>query len=525
MTIFESPFSDAVIPEMTFTAFVLQNAGKHPDKPALIDGPSGRTITYGQLVGAIRLAAASLHRKGFRKGDVFAVYSPNIPEYAIIFHAVASLGGIVTTVNPLYTAHELAQQCNDCNAKYMITVPMFLEKAHEAQKLSSVEEIFVFGDAEGATPFSSLLQGDGKVPEVQINPKEDLVVLPYSSGTTGLPKGVMLTHYNLVANLCQMQGVVDVRGDDVMIGILPFFHIYGMIVIMANSLYVGCTVVTLPRFELEMFLKVMQDYKVTFACLVPPIVLALAKHPVVSKYDLSPLKIIFSGAAPLSADLQEAVHQRLGVMTVQGYGLTETSPVTHATPNDPAKVKPGSVGPSIRSTQVRIVDLSSGQDLEAGKEGEVWMRGPQVMKGYLNRPDATAQTIDADGWIHTGDVGLVDTDGYLYIVDRVKELIKYKGMQVAPAELEGLLLTHEAVADAAVIPVEDEEAGEIPKAFVVLKPNQGIEAEELMEFIAEQVAPHKKIRQLEFVSEIPKSASGKILRRVLIQRERDKSKA
>ncbi|NWF67713.1 MAG: 4-coumarate--CoA ligase family protein [Chloroflexi bacterium] len=523
--IFKSPFPDAVIPEnMALTAFVLQKAGQHPDKPALIDGPSGRTVTYGQLVGAIRLVASSLHKKGFKKGDVFAIYSPNIPEYAIIFHAVATLGGIVTTVNPLYTAHELAQQCQDCQARFLITVPMFLEKAHEAQLIAAcVEEIFVFGDAEGATPFASLLQGDGKVPEIHVNPKEDLVVLPYSSGTTGLPKGVMLTHYNLIANLCQLDGVIDFNSSDVMIGVLPFFHIYGMVVVMAYMLYVGGTVVSLPRFELEMFLSVLQEYKVTRACLVPPIILALAKHPVVANYDLSHLKLIFSGAAPLSADLQQAVQQRLNITTVQGYGLTETSPVTHATPNDPARIKAGAVGPSIRSTEVRIVDLSSGQDLEVGQEGEVWIRGPQVMRGYLNRPDASAQTIDSDGWIHTGDIGYVDSDGYLYVIDRLKELIKYKGMQVAPAELEGLLLAHEAVADAAVIPVPDEEAGEIPKAFVVLKPHQGIEAEELMDYIAEQVAPHKKIRRVEFVTEIPKSASGKILRRVLVQRERDKA--
>ncbi len=522
--IFKSPFPDAVIPEMSLTSFVLQNAGKHPDKPALIDGPSGRTITYGQLVGAIRLVASSLHKRGFKKGDVFAIYSPNIPEYAVAFHAVATLGGIVTTVNPLYTAHELAQQCNDCKARFIVTVPMFLEKAEEAQKLSSIEEIFVFGDAEGATSFAELLAGDGKLPDVKINPKEDLIVLPYSSGTTGLSKGVMLTHYNIVANLCQLEGVVDFNPNDTMIGILPFFHIYGMVVVMAYMLYVGGTVVSLPRFELEMFLKVIQDYKISRACLVPPIILALAKHPVVENYDLSSLKLIFSGAAPLSADLQEAVHHRLGIVTVQGYGLTETSPVTHATPNHPDKVKPGSVGPSIRSTEVRIVAPSNGQDLGARQEGEVWMRGPQVMKGYLNRPDATAETIDPDGWIHTGDIGYVDEDGYLYVVDRLKELIKYKGMQVAPAELEGLLLTHDAVADAAVIPIADEGAGEVPKAFIVLKPNQRIEAEEIMEFIAEQVAPHKKIRQVEFVTEIPKSASGKILRRVLVQREREKVK-
>ena len=520
--IFRSPHEDAVIPDTPLTPFVLQKAAIHSDKPALIDGPSGRTITYGELAGGIKLVAASLHQRGFKKGDVFGIYSPNIPEYAIIFHAVATLGGIVTTVNPLYTAEELTRQLNDCQAKYLITVGMFLDKALEAQKSSSVEEVFVFGDAEeGATAFATLFHSDGNVPDVEINTKEDLIALPYSSGTTGLPKGVMLTHHNLVANLCQCEGVLEFDDNDSIIGILPFFHIYGMLVVMSLTLYVGGTVVSMPMFDLETFLKLIQDYKVTRAPLVPPILLALAKHPMIDQYDLSSLKQIFSGAAPLSAELQDAVWQRLGCFVGQGYGLTETSPVTHIVPMDPSKLKKGSVGPSIRSTEVRIVDAESGDDLSHDEEGEVWIRGPQVMKGYLNRPDATAAVIDSDGWLHTGDIGRVDEAGNLYVVDRLKELIKYKGMQVAPAELEGLLLTHKAIADAAVIPVPDEEAGELPKGFVVLKPNQELSAEDVMSFVAEQVAPHKKIRRVEFVSEIPKSASGKILRRLLVAQERE----
>ncbi|MBC8171238.1 MAG: 4-coumarate--CoA ligase family protein [Anaerolineae bacterium] len=519
--IFKSPSPDVVIPEMPFTEFLFQHALEYPDKPALVDGPTGRTLTYGQIVMGIRLIAASLHQRGFKKGDVFAICSPNIPEYAVAFHAPATLGGIITTINPLYTADEIALQLNDCQAKYLLTIPQFMDKALAAKEKSSIEEIFVFGEAEGATPFASLLQSDGNVPAVEINPREDVIVLPYSSGTTGLPKGVMLTHYNLTANICQTMVNVDFNAGDTMIGILPFYHIYGMIVVMSLVVYVGGTVVTMPRFDLEEFLKIMQNYKITRACLVPPIVLALAKHPLVDQYDLSNLKQIFSGAAPLSADLQEAVAKRLGCVAVQGYGLTETSPVTHATPNDPAKVKAGSVGPSLPNTQVRIVDIATRRDLEANQEGEIWLYGPQVMKGYLNNPGATANMIDSDGWLHTGDIGYADDDGYLYVVDRLKELIKYKGMQVAPAELEGILLTHDAIADAAVIGVPDEEAGELPKAFVVLKPNRDLSAEDLMAWVSGQVAPHKRIRRVEFVAQIPKSASGKILRRVLVQKERE----
>ncbi|HEX2619405.1 MAG TPA: AMP-binding protein [Phototrophicaceae bacterium] len=519
--IFKSPSPDIVIPEVPFTQYLLRDAMKYPDKAALIDGPTGRTITYGQLVGAIRLVAASLHQRGFKQGDVFAICSPNIPEYAVAFHAPATLGGIITTINPLYTADEIAMQLNDCHARYLVTIPQFMDKALEAKQKSSIEEIFVFGEADSATPFASLLQSDGKVPEVHINPREDIIVLPYSSGTTGLPKGVMLTHYNLVANICQSMVNIAIASDDVMIGILPFYHIYGMVVVMSLVVGVGGTVVTMPRFDLEEFLKIMQNYKVTRACLVPPIVLALAKHPMVDQYDLSNLKQIFSGAAPLSADLQEAASKRLHCLAVQGYGLTETSPVTHATPTDPSQIKPGSVGPALPNTQVRVVDIETRKDLNANQEGEIWLYGPQVMKGYLNNPGATANMIDSDGWLHTGDIGYCDEDGYLYVVDRLKELIKYKGMQVAPAELEGVLLTHEAIADAAVIGVKDEEAGELPKAFVVLKPNREIDPNVLMAWVAERVAPHKKIRRVEFVAQIPKSASGKILRRMLVQKERE----
>jgi acyl-CoA synthetase (AMP-forming)/AMP-acid ligase II len=517
--IVKSPFADVSIPVTPFTSFLFQNAHHYPDKAALIDGPTGRTITYGQLTGAIRAVAAGLHARGFGKGDVFAIYSPNLPEYAIAFHAVASLGGIVTTMNPLYTVDEIAQQIDDSKARYLLTIPQFVDKALAAKAKTRIEEVFVFGEAPGATPFAALMH-NGPIPDVVIDPREDLIALPYSSGTTGLPKGVMLTHYNLVANILQMGVSVNFKDDDTMIGILPFYHIYGMMVVMSFMLYVGGTVVTMPHFDLENFLKLMQQYRITRACLVPPIILALAKHPIVDQYDLSALRQIFSGAAPLSAELQSAASARLKCTVVQGYGLTETSPVTHATPNDPAAVRAGSVGPAVPNTEVLVVDPETQQPLEARQEGEIWLRGPQVMKGYLNNPAATASMIDADGWLHTGDIGYVDEDGYLYVVDRLKELIKYKGMQVAPAELEGVLLRHEAIADAAVIGVRDEEAGELPKAFVVLKPGYELSADDVISFVAGTVAPHKKIRRVEFVTQIPKSPSGKILRRILVDKER-----
>lgn len=523
--IFKSPYPDVDIPNVPLTHYVLDRIQAFGDKPALIDGPTDRTITYAQLGGAIRLVASSLSKRGFSKGDVFAIYSPNVPEYAIAFHAVSLIGGINTTVNPLYTADELAHQLNDANAKYLLTIPMFLENAQAAAAKSNVEEIFVFGEAEGATPFATLLQSDGQLPDVTIDPQEDLVVLPYSSGTTGLPKGVMLTHHNIVSNIVQAEGITNfelVTDKDTIIGILPFFHIYGMVVIMNMSLVRGATIVTMPRFDLEQFLQLIEKHKITRSNLVPPIMLALAKHPLVDKYDTSSLIELLSGAAPLSEELAEAVVQRLGVNVIQGYGLTETSPVTHVCPNFPGKVKRASVGPPLPNTSVKIVDVNTGEPVGKNERGEVWMHGPQVMKGYLNNPDATAATVDEEGWIHTGDIGYADDDGYFYIVDRLKELIKYKGFQVAPAEMEGLLLTHPAIADAAVIPKPDEEAGEIPKAFLVLKPGTEATGEEIMDWVAEKVSPQKKIRAVEFVDAVPKSASGKILRRVLVEQERAK---
>jgi acyl-CoA synthetase (AMP-forming)/AMP-acid ligase II len=518
--IFRSPYSDVDIPDIPLTQFVLQGLEGLEDKPALIDGPTGRALTYGQLVKSIRLVAASLAARGFKKGDVFAIYSPNLPEYAIIFHAVSLIGGINTTVNPLYTVEELNFQLRDSGAKFIVTISAFLDKAIEAVRETKVEEIFTFDQAEGATPFAALFQSDGLPPEVEINPREDLVALPYSSGTTGLPKGVMLTHHNLVSNIAQCDGVERVSSDEVLIGVLPFFHIYGMVVILNASIFSGGTVVTMPRFDMELFLRLLQDYKVTRAFLVPPIVLGLAKHPLVDQYDLSSLKMVNSGAAPLGEDVARACTGRIGCVVKQGYGLTETSPVTHMSPPEAEKVKLGSSGQLIPNTQCKIVDTAADVELGPNERGEVWIRGPQVMKGYLNNPDATAFTIDREGWLHTGDIGYADEDGFFYIVDRVKELIKYKGMQVAPAELEAILLTHPSVADAAVIPSPDEEAGEIPKAYVALKGEAT--AEELMEFVASSVAPHKKIRLIEFIDQIPKTASGKILRRVLVERERAK---
>lgn len=519
--IFRSPYPEVTIPETPLVPFVLEHARALGAKPALIDGASGRTISYAQLDEQVRRVATGLAARGLAKGDVFAIFSPNVPEYVLAFLGAVRAGGVVTTINPQATVEEIAHQLADAGAKFLLTVPACLAKALAAASAAGVRETFVIGAAQtGAASFDVLMDNDGRAPDGEIDPRADLAALPYSSGTTGLHKGVMLTHYNLVANLCQIAGTDHLRGDDTLICVLPLFHIYGMQVIMNTGLRAGATIVLLPRFELSDVLRAIATYRVTLAHFVPPIILAVARQPSLADYDLSSLKTIFTGAAPLSAELAREVAVRLSCFIKQGYGMTETAPSTHMTPHDPAAVRYDSVGWCVPNAECKIVDGETGAELGVGERGEICVRGPQLMRGYLNNEEATARTIDAEGWLHTGDIGYADEAGYFYIVDRVKELIKYKGFQVAPAELEAVLLTHPAVADVAVVPSRDEEAGEVPKAFVVLKAEHAAtQPDELMAFVAARVAPYRKIRRLEFIAQIPKSASGKILRRLLVARE------
>jgi len=506
-----SPFPDVEIPDVPLTTYVLARAAELGDKPALIDGPTGRTLTYAALEDAIRRLAGGLVAHGVRPGDRVALMSPNIPEYAVVFHGIAMAGGIVTTVNPTYTEYELRKQLEDSGATLLITIPMFLDVARAGAEGTGVRELVVIGDAEGATPLSSLF-GEPLADAVPVSP-DTVVALPYSSGTTGISKGVMLTHRNLIANVAQLVCGAELTEDEVFIGVLPFFHIYGLQVLLNAALRSGATVVTMPRFDLQQFLQLHQDYGITRSFVAPPIIVALAKHPMVDDYDLGALRQVFSGAAPLSAELSLEAGARLGCEVVQGYGMTELSPVSHLTP--PGGSRPGSVGVTAPNTETRISDPVTGADLGVDVDGEVCVRGPQVMLGYLNNPGATASTLDRDGWLHTGDIGHVDAEGYLWIVDRLKELIKYKGFQVPPAELEALLLTHPGIADAAVVGLPDDEAGEIPVAHVVPRPGVELDPEEVQAFVAERVAHYKQIRRVVVCEQIPKSASGKILRRVL----------
>ncbi len=509
--IHRSPLPDVAIPDVRLTDFVLEGGRGRAGKPALIDGPSGRVVTYGQLEDGIRRLAGGLAARGFGPGDVLALMAPNLPEYAVVFHGVALAGGAITTVNPTYTEREVHHQLNDAGASILVTVPMFLDVARLAAADSGVTDIYVIGEAEGVPSLGALF-GEPLTEQVPVA-ADDVVALPYSSGTTGLSKGVMLTHHNLVANILQTSVPSELGADETFIAVLPFFHIYGMQVLMNCGLQVGATIITMPRFDLEQFLSLHQTHGVTRSFVAPPIVVALAKHPLVDSFDLSALKQVFSGAAPLSAELAIETGNRLGCEVVQGYGMTELSPVSHLTPM--GQFKPGSVGVTVPNAETMIVDPLTGDALGIDVDGEVWVRGPGVMRGYLNNEAATAATIDADGWLHTGDIGHIDADGHMYVVDRLKELIKFKGFQVPPAELEALLLTHPAIADAAVIGVADDDAGEIPVGYVVVKPGQTLTDTDVMEFVAGQVATYKQIRRVIFIDAVPKSAAGKILRRVL----------
>ena len=518
--IFTSPKANVTLPHADLATVVLRYAEEKANEPALIDGTTGREVTYAQLNTQINHFACGLAGLGFSKGDVCAVFCPNCPEYAVVFLGVAKLGGINTTANSLYSTTDLVHQFTDSGARCLVTIPQFLDRARPAAEQCGIEQIIVLGEAEGTIAYADLLNNDGTVPEVTIDPDKDLVALPYSSGTTGLAKGVMLTHANLIANMVLSCEMNTMQEGDRMIGVLPFFHIYGMVLILNLALYRGIPLVTMPRFELEQFLEIVQTHKITSLNLVPPLLLALAKHPLVDDYDLSSVRIVGSGAAPLGSDLEKACAARLHCDVYQGYGLTEVSGASHVNTAPVPVEKIGSVGQVLPNTESCVIDTKTGAELGADERGEVLIRGPHVMTGYLNNIEATEGCIDSDGWFHTGDIGYADADGYFFIVDRVKELIKYKGYQVAPAELEALLISHPAIADAAVIPSPDEEAGEIPMAFVVLK--EPMSEADIMAFVADNVAPHKKIRKLALVDEIPKSAAGKILRRVLVEKERQK---
>jgi 4-coumarate--CoA ligase len=440
--------------------------------------------------------------------------APNSPEYCVIFHAVAWAGGTITTLNPTYTSNEIHHQLQDSGADLLITIPEILNTAQQGIALLEGVQICVIGEVDGISSLSKFY-GAPLEQQVVVDLDRHSVVLPYSSGTTGLPKGVCLSHRNLVINVDQIATAAEFQQGETAAAFLPFFHIYGMTVMMNMHLACGGLLVTMPRFDLDLFLRLCQNHKSRRMWIVPPVALALAKHPLVDEFDLSQIDQVFSGAAPMGRELSDAVATRLNCEMLQGFGMTELSPVSHVTPI--SGPRSGSSGLAVPNTQCRIVNPETGEDITPGVEGELWIKGPQVMIGYLNNEKATQDTLTHDGWLKTGDVAIIDQDGYMFIVDRLKELIKFKGFQVAPAELEAILVAHPNIQDAAVIGKPDDEAGEVPVAFVITTdpaPNET----QIKDYIASTLAHYKQIHKVHFVDDIPKSPSGKILRRLLRQR-------
>ncbi|GAC1364834.1 MAG: long-chain fatty acid--CoA ligase [Ktedonobacteraceae bacterium] len=485
------------------------------------------SLTYREVLSMVNCIANGLYNNGLRKGDRLCLFTTNRPEYIITFIAAASMGVVVSPMNPSYREREVSYQLENSEAQAILVqkelVPT-LKLALTHGEFPNLKHIIVTGDKAPdelpqAIPFAKLLRSSSpkNPPHVEVK-GDDLLALPYSSGTTGLPKGTMLTHRNLVVNNLQFTTALGTNITDVALLFLPFYHIYG-VMLTGSFLACGATQVMMERFDLLQSLELSAKHNVTCYFAVPPIILALANAPV----DLSKLKTvkyIFSGAAPLPIDPARRLQEKTNAVVVQGYGLTEASPLTHSQPRDPDLIRLGSIGFPVHNTEQKIVDVETGtRELPVGESGELLVRGEQVMKGYLKAPEETARALQ-DGWLHTGDVGYIDEDGYTYIVDRKKEMIKYNGFGIAPAEIESLLLEHPALIDAAVIGVPDEAAGEIIKGFVVPRKGETVTAEEILTFTNGKLSGYKRIHLIEIIDTIPKTASGKILRRELREREK-----
>ena len=492
-----------------------------PDKIATVFHK--QRLTFRELDGLSNSLANALAALHVTKGDRIALFMTNRPEYLISIEAASKLGATVTPLNPAYREAEAEYQLGNSEARIVVVhEEKFPVIAAVRDRLPAIKQIVVIGDERppGTVNFYDLVRaGSGsEPPAVVLDLAEDAMALPYSSGTTGLPKGVLLTHRNLVANATQSAAAGRISERDTLLIFLPFYHIYGTM-LMGTAVAAGATQVIMERFDLLTALSLVEHHRVTLLYAVPPVLLAFANFSDLKKFDLSSVRYIMSGAAPMPPHVATRVQELTGIPVLQGYGLTEASPLTHLNPVDnPEFIRADSIGLSVSDQEEKIVDIETGtQELGPDQIGELIVRGPHVMKGYWKAPEETARAL-RDGWLYTGDIARKDKDGFVCILDRKKEMIKYKGFGVAPAELEALLHEHPAVADCAVVAQADDEAGEIPKAFVVLHKNTAASAADLMRFVESRVAGYKRIRAVEFIDDIPKNPSGKILRRLLKHR-------
>ncbi|KAK4597611.1 hypothetical protein RGQ29_015221 [Quercus rubra] len=532
--VFQSRFPAVPVPDnITLPEFVLQNAELYANKVAFVEAVTGKEVTYSDVVRDTRRFSKALRSLGVRKGHVIIVVLPNVAEYAIVALGIMTAGGVFSGANPAAHVSEIKKQVEAAEAKLIVTNGSNYEKV---KGLGLPVIILDEEHIEGSMNWNKLLEAADKAGTSFFNEdvhQNDLCALPFSSGTTGLSKGVMLTHRNLVANLCSTLFSVkpEMVGQVTTLGLIPFFHIYGITGICCATLRNKGKVVVMGRFELRTFLNAMITQEVTFAPIVPPIILQLVKNPVVEEFDLTKLKLraIMSAAAPLAPELLTAFENKFpGVQVQEAYGLTEHSCITLTLgdPEDGSRIaKKNSVGFILPNLEVKFIDPETGRSLPKNTPGEICVRSQCVMQGYYNNKEETARTIDKKGWLHTGDIGFIDDQDNVFIVDRIKELIKYKGFQVAPAEIEAILLTHPSIEDAAVVPLPDEEAGEIPAASIVMSQGAKESEEDIKNYIASNVAHYKKVRVVHFVDTIPKSPSGKIMRRLIREKMVEKMRA
>ncbi|KAL9238109.1 hypothetical protein vseg_012580 [Gypsophila vaccaria] len=518
---------------LDITTFI--SARPHRSTTAFIDASTGQRVSYADLWRAVDAVASSLSSiYGVRKGHVALILSPNSIHFPIVCLSVMSLGALITTANPLNTASEIAKQVGDSRPVLAFTtrelapklagcgVPVILLGDADHSEGNSVEKVRIVSTFEELMKnHKSDVTSEARREKVR---QDDAAALLYSSGTTGVSKGVVTSHRNMIAMVQTIIQRFKVDEESESLGTyvctVPMFHIYGLVAFATGLLAAGATIVVLSKFEMNDLFVAISKYNVNYFPLVPPILVAMVNHAdqIKKNYDLSSLRHVLSGGAPLGKEVIEGFVEKFpNVVIMQGYGLTESTAIGASTDSLEESRKYGTAGLLSPSIEAKIVDPDSGAALGVNQTGELWLRGPTVMKGYFNNPEATASTVTTDGWLKTGDICYIDEDGYLFVVDRLKELIKYKGYQVAPAELEALLLTHPQIADAAVIPFPDKDVGQYPMAYVVRKASTSISDNEVMDFVAKQVAPYKRVRRVAFVESIPKNASGKILRKDLIK--------